>query len=345
MTFGLSVGKHPAAPVPSRVSPISGAATLLTFVLLALGLVSSIVTQFNLTTLPNVIPLVLGVAVLDLVIQLVPQTRTVAAVRILLYGILYLVITVVCGILAAYAMQRFAFPLQDQLLTGLDRALALDWPGYAHWVDRHAAVQSIFHFTYYTISPQIALPVVVFAFSNRPEEARVYLLAFAIAFTLTIIISALMPALGPEMFVDRATFGDLRFSGATPFDHLMHLRGAGPLVMTDPPGGIGTFPSFHATVAVLTPLTLRRYPRLFAALLVLDAAMLGATVSEGAHYFSDVVAGSWMAFFAYAMAQRIIKVEDRALHHHGNRSMRADHGVRLEMASAGPNACQVPPIA
>jgi len=82
-------------------------------------------------------------------------------------------------------------------------------------------------------------------------------------------------------------------------------------MLADPPGGIATFPSFHATVAILAPLALRRHPRILAGLLVLDAAMLGGTVTEGAHYFIDVVAGIGMAFFAYALARRVIAVEDR----------------------------------
>jgi membrane-associated phospholipid phosphatase len=312
MSLGLTAGKDRMA-ARARQSPVSASATILTFVLLVAGLASSIATQFNLSTLPDVAPLVVVVLVLDVIGDFVPQTRIVQTARMLLYGILYLVITVVCGVLAAYAMQRFAFPLQDDLLARVDRALGLDWAGYAHWVDGHATIQSIFHFAYWTISPQIALPVVVFAFANRLGEARAYLLAFAIAFVLTIFISALVPAVGPEMFVDRTGFDALQFSGATPYDHMMQLRASGPLVMTDPPGGIGTFPSFHATVAILTPLALRGFPRLFIALIVLNAAMLGATVSEGAHYFSDVIAGSLMAVFAYAAARRLIAVEDRVL--------------------------------
>ena len=62
----------------------------------------------------------------------------------------------------------------------------------------------------------------------------------------------------------------------------------------------------------MTPLALRGFPRIFTALLVLDAAMLGGTVTEGAHYFSDVIAGSAMAFLAYALARRILRLEDRS---------------------------------
>jgi hypothetical protein len=38
-----------------------------------------------------------------------------------------------------------------------------------------------------------------------------YLLAFTIAFIVTIVVSALMPAAGPIAFVDRETFNILQF--------------------------------------------------------------------------------------------------------------------------------------
>jgi membrane-associated phospholipid phosphatase len=303
-----------AATPRSRISPISASAGVLTLGLLTIWLASSIATKFSLTSLPNNILLIMGVVVVDALSRLAPRTRIVDAIQTALYGYLYLTITITCGVLAAYSMQRFAFPLQDQVLANVDRALGLKWSDFAHWVDGHVAVQTVFHWAYDTISGQILLPLLVFTVFNRPSELRAYLLGFAIAFTFTIVISALVPAAGPIAFVDRATFGVLQFTGATPLDHLMRLREAGPLIMDDFPGGIATFPSFHATIATLTPLTLRGHPRIFVALLILDAAMLGGTVTEGAHYFSDVLAGICMAFFAHAMAKRIIRVEDRSFH-------------------------------
>jgi hypothetical protein len=311
MNAGLLVRKYRGALVESRTSPISRSAVLLTFGLGTIALVASIITKFTFASLPNIMPLVIGVAILDVVTRLLPQTRFVEAIRTILYGALYLVITILCGIVAAYAMQRFAFPLQDQLLAKIDMALGLSWLDYANWVDRHDQIQRVFRFAYDTIQVQIALPLVVLAFSKQQNEVRVYLLAFTLAFIVTIVISALMPAAGPIGSVDRSGFAMLQFTGATPLDHLMRLREAGTLILTDPPGGIATFPSFHATVAVLTPLTLRHHPRILVGLLVLNAAMLGGTATEGAHYFIDVVAGIGMAFFAYLLASRIIRLEDR----------------------------------
>jgi membrane-associated phospholipid phosphatase len=312
MNLSLLARQYRWAIIQSRISPISRSASLLTFGLVTIGLVTSIATKFTLTSLPNIMPLIVYVVVLDVLSQFAPQSRIVEAVQTLLYGVLYLVITILCGVLAAYALQRLAFPLQDQLLARADMALGLNWPDFAHWVDKHAVIQRTFHFAYDTIKVQIALPLIVLAFSDRRSEVRTYLLAFAIAFIATIFVSALMPAAGPIAFVDRTAFDILQFTGATPLDHLMRLREAGPLILNDPPGGIATFPSFHATVAVLTPLTLRRYRPIFIALLILNAAMLAATVTEGAHYFIDVFAGGCMAFFAHALAKHAIRVEDRS---------------------------------
>ena len=297
MNFSLPAHKYHPATNQSRVSPISGSASLLTLGLGTVGLTTSIITKFSLVSLPNITLLVVGVVVLDVLSQFAPHPRIAETIQIALYGFLYLAVTIVCGILAAYAMQRFALPLQDQFFTSVDRALGLNWSDYAYWVDGHVVIQTIFHFAYNTISGQILLPLVVLTFSNRLSELRAYLLAFAIAFAVTIIVSALLPAAGPIVFVDRETFNVLQFTGATPVDQLMRLREGGPLIMSDAPGGIATFPSFHATIAILTPLALRSFPRIFVPLLVLDAAMLGGTVTEGAHYFSDILAGASMAFF------------------------------------------------
>jgi membrane-associated phospholipid phosphatase len=326
--MNLPALRYRPAIIQSRVSPISGTAVFLTLALAAIALVSSTVTKFGFTSLPNIMPLVVVVVILDVLSQFAPQVRIVEGMRTVLYGILYLLATIVCGMLAAYSMQRFAFPLQDQLLASADRALGFEWLDFAHWVDGHAVIQTIIHFAYDSIRDQITLPLIVLGFTNRLSEVRTYLLAFAIAFIFTIIISALMPAAGPIAFVDRATFDILRFTGATPLDHLMRLREAGPLIMNDPPGGIATFPSFHATVAILTPLTLRGYPRIFAGLLILNAAMLVGTVTEGAHYFIDILAGTAMAFFAHVMAKRIIKVEDRSRQHHHERPVSREDAVQ-----------------
>ena len=316
MRIARVIANHFSAISQPRVSPVSGAACFMTFVLLTVGIAASAATRFDLASLPNIVLLIIGVLIVDvLLIHFAPRLRLVESVQAVLYGILYLVTTSVCAVLAAYSLQRLAFPLRDQFLEHADLALGLNWFAYAQWVDKHRVVQEIFHAAYYSIWPQALLPVLLLPFFHRLDEARIYILAFAVALTLTIFISALMPAIGPIVFFDRASFDILQFTGATPLDQLLRLREAGPLIQNEFPGGIATFPSFHATMAVLTPLALRAHRRIFVALLVLNGAMLGSTVTEGAHYFIDIIAGIGMAFLAYPLARRIIGVEDRVFQH------------------------------
>lgn len=292
--------------IQNRTSPISREAALLTLFMAAVALIVSLWTELKFTALPNVIALTAGVLVLDIFSQFAPPTRMVRSVQCMLFGVLYLAITCFCAILAAYATQRFTLPLQDQFFVRTDLALGVDWFDVVRWVDGRPAAHEILRLAYGTMSAQIALPVMVLAFLGSTDDVRKYLLSFAIALTVTIAISTLLPAAGPIALVDRATFHVMQFTGATPVDHLIQLRSAGALIINDRLAGIATFPSFHATIAVLTPLTLRRYRGIFLVLLAVDAAMLCATVTEGAHYVTDVLGGICIAFAACVAANRIL---------------------------------------
>ena len=278
----------------------------LTLFLAAAALTIGMWTQLGFAFLPNLLPLTMGVLAIDIFCQFAPPTRTVRAVQSLLFGVLYLAITCFCGILAAYASQRFSLPLQDRLLQSTDLALGANWFDIVHWVDDRPVVHEILRLAYGTMSIQIALPAVVLAFAARTEDVSKYLLSFAIALAVTITISAFVPAAGPIAVVDRAAFHVMQFTGATPVDHLMLLRTAGPVTISDRLAGIATFPSFHATIAILTPLTLRRYRVIFFVLVIVDAAMFVSTITEGAHYVTDLFGGTIMAFAAWFLANRII---------------------------------------
>jgi hypothetical protein len=84
-----------------RLSPVSCTALVLTLALGLIGLVSSIATKFNLASLPNIIVAIVAIVVLDVLSQAAPPTRVIATIQILLYGLLYLMVTCVCGVLAA----------------------------------------------------------------------------------------------------------------------------------------------------------------------------------------------------------------------------------------------------
>jgi membrane-associated phospholipid phosphatase len=307
-----------------------------TCALAAVGLGISLGTQLTFAVLPNILPLVLGVVVWEMLSYFAPQSRVSRTGRFIVYGFLFLVMTCIFAVIAAYAVQRIALPLQDKLFTDVDAALGMHWFAIARWVDDHPAVAAVFFWAYLSMGWQIALPLFVLAAVERLGEVRVYLLAIAIALVITTIVSGLLPAESPIALVDRPTFRVLHFTGATPIDHLTRLRTMVPLTLTEGLGGIVSFPSFHATVALLTPLMLRRYAYLLGPLLVVDALMLCATVTEGAHYGTDVVAGSFVAFIAYALARRLVRAEAWLFHFRRKRaSGRADRAAPTGQVGAG----------
>jgi FtsH-binding integral membrane protein len=321
-----------SALIQYRTSPISRAAATFTLALAAIALITAIWTRLAFVDLPNMMPLVAAVFVLDVLCQFTAQSRNIRAIQTILHGVLYLAITCFCGVLAAYATQRFAFPLQDRQLEAADLALGVNWFDIVHWVDHRPVVHAVLKAAYYTMSAQIALPVVILAFSDRTNEVRQYLLSFVIALTITIIVAAFLPAASPMALVDQATFHVLRFTGATPVEHLMHLRSAAPLTICGGLGGIIRFPSFHATVAILTPLTLRGYRGLFPALLILDAAVLCSTITEGAHYAVDIPAGVGVAFAACFLAKLVLGTNDYSS---AGNEIQAGDAVSRRYVSAG----------
>jgi ABC-type glycerol-3-phosphate transport system permease component len=120
----------------NRTTPISRAGMIVTFSLAAAALTTAMAKKLEFVALPNLIPLITAVFIVDVLCQLAPQTSLVRAVQTVLYSLLYLVITCFCGVLAAYSTQRFAFPLRDQFLASADHlAFGVNWTDIVHWVD------------------------------------------------------------------------------------------------------------------------------------------------------------------------------------------------------------------
>ena len=57
--------------------------------------------------------------------------------------------------------------------------------------------------------------------------------------------------------------------------------------------------------------------------------MLAGTITEGAHYFTDLFAGTAMAFFAYALANRIIALEDRSFQYRPTVDITSAQGLAI----------------
>ncbi len=263
-------------------------------------------TGLTLPSFPDSSLFFVAVIALDLYCRFAASSFISRVAPIFVYSLIYLVATSLAGIFASYATQRLAMPLQDELFLSLDRWLGVDWLAFVHYVDDRPLLAKWLREAYASMAAQIITPVVVLVALERIHELRVYLLSFAIALTATIVIAAFLPASSAVTLVDGSLFHELRFGGRTPLDHLARLREAAPLNLENSTiGGLLSFPSFHAVVGALTPLSLRSVRPVFYVLCVVDAALLLGTVTEGGHYAVDPIGGVAVAYLSYRMARRI----------------------------------------
>jgi PAP2 superfamily len=203
----------------------------------------------------------------------------------------------------SYLAASLGLPLHDAAFDAADRALGLDWPRLVAWMNHHGSVQAVLRVAYLSLAVQMAVVVLALAFMGRLIWLRIFLLTFALSALFTIAVSALLPAQGAwghygvEVTATSAIVPVIESSW--PVFHGLR-DGSFRLLTGIGSEGIITFPSLHATLAVIVAVALWPVPivRWFA--IVVNAAMLVATPFEGSHYFVDVIAGIAIAVVCWA---------------------------------------------
>ena len=184
-----------------------------------------------------------------------------------------------------------------------------DWRWYLDAVNDRPWLAAMLGLAYESFQLQLIVVPVALGFTGRTRALRTFVLSFALAAFVTVLVSAFVPAV--EMWVHLglhpADFLNIPSTGA---DHraavLRALRyGTDRSVALDNIEGIITFPSFHSVVAVLVaaclwPIRILRWPAL-----ALDVLMLAATPIYGGHYLVDVMAGTAVAVASLASARLV----------------------------------------
>ncbi|MEA2988052.1 MAG: hypothetical protein QOG83_763 [Alphaproteobacteria bacterium] len=208
-----------------------------------------------------------------------------------------------------YVAAATNFPLQDANLLAIDRALGLDWRAYVAFVNDRPLLAAWLSYGYTMIRwPIFAIPVVLAA-AYRYQRLEEFTFSFAVGLIATTIVSALVPAIGvyQEIGLDPATLANLE-----PRAYLDQVRDLAPvrdgtLRQLDLFGlaGIVTFPSFHATSAVLYAWALWPVRWMRPIALLANIAMLASTPIDGGHYFVDLAAGVAVAVLAMLAARAV----------------------------------------
>lgn len=197
-----------------------------------------------------------------------------------------------------YLTATLAAPLADSRLAGFEAALGFDWKAWLGFLAAHPDLSHGLALAYHSSGPQVGLVVIALSAVSRVSRLWAYARLFSLALLASVLLSALWPAVGPYAFYQPQAYpaGHLETVGALwHLDALQALReGTMATLALSEIRGLVTFPSFHAALAVLTAWALAPVPVLGPLALLLNAAIIVATVGAGGHYLPDVAAGTLM---------------------------------------------------
>lgn len=212
-------------------------------------------------------------------------------------GLLLFIAISLVGTLSSYLIARLSWaPFADDLLYRADLMLGFDWrlafPAYVELPDIH----NFLRLCYASIAYSPILILFGLAANGMEKRACQFLIAFAIALGVTMVLFAFLPAKAALEFLWNTKPEYMPLYGANASKTILGLRnGLISEVPIDKLIGLVTFPSFHAVSAVLFiwaswPLKWIRWP-----VLVINLGMVVSTPIEGTHYLVDVIAGCLLA--------------------------------------------------
>ncbi|MET3828008.1 membrane-associated phospholipid phosphatase [Sphingomonas sp. PvP055] len=212
------------------------------------------------------------------------------------------------GVVLSYALAAHAAPLWDDVFAAADRRLGFDWHAIFAVADRSPALLWIGGVAYHSLTLQMIVCIVALAATDRIGTLRTTVAAAILTGFATILISAFMPALG-NVF-DPAAYHLLWPSVAwIEQDMLLGLRdGSWRTVDLTQLMGIVSFPSYHATLAVILAWAQRDLRGWRVAATVWAGVTILATPLFGGHYGVDVLAGLAMAVLGLAVAPGLARL-------------------------------------
>jgi membrane-associated phospholipid phosphatase len=164
-------------------------------------------------------------------------------------------------------------------------------------------------YAYASLMHQPAILILVLGLAGRADRLQSFVLAWAAALAITVLIFPLLPAVGGYLHYG-LTPRDFPFIKVpAPFMYgkvLMAFRDGSALALDRLAlEGIVAFPSFHTAAGILLAwgfwvVRWVRWPAL-----ALNGAMIASCPFVGAHYLIDIVAGGLVAWAAIILARRI----------------------------------------
>lgn len=219
----------------------------------------------------------------------------------------------VIGGLAAYRTQYIVFHigrelgLIDSSLASLDNMLGFNWTGYFTWVVGHPITNVILEIAYKSIWVQPLFLSAAFILFSRFENFGRLQISLPLSFALVVMIATILPALGAYQFhnmtLDHHPGVRLEFTdGMTAPIKWLRQAQLPPTLPNFADFRVITFPSWHASAAVIFTLSFWAVPFGRWPGVLLNLLMLAATPVHGSHYLTDMIVGAGLGGTAFALA-------------------------------------------
>ncbi|MEQ1577005.1 MAG: phosphatase PAP2 family protein [Hyphomicrobium sp.] len=220
---------------------------------------------------------------------------------------LYLMAFTAIAVPLCFLAFSLRFPMQDEAFAAIDQAMGFDW----HWLLRltndHPALGKILIWSYDSFVVQMFVLVALLSIMGRTHELWDFAVLVTLTCLITIVISGLVPSVGPYAYYNPAPASFDALNQLLPGVGRFHVANvvalqSGQLPVLDLAGnhGLVTFPSYHAVLALTLTYAVRGIRVLFIPALVVNGLMLVSTLPVGGHYFVDLVGG--LAIFLSVVA-------------------------------------------
>ena len=186
-------------------------------------------------------------------------------------------------------------PLIDTELARLDVLLfGFEWDATARWLADRPMLDQVLQAAYFSAAYQAIAVLLIGSIADPTDRNGEFLWTFGIGLILTCAVFVFTPALGKVGHVGGY------------IDTLTTIRsGLWTVLDYSRAEGIVTFPSFHATLAVLFVYAVRRHRWVLVVFVPLNVLLIAATPTVGGHYLVDLPAGAIVAVASIAVTRAL----------------------------------------
>jgi len=209
-------------------------------------------------------------------------------------------------------------PLMDGTMAAMDRSIGFNWPATVEAANSSPLLASILTASYGSVLYQVLLVLIFHASMGGQARFFEFAATLVVALFMTTTMSMLVPTAGAYSYYQPQASSYSHFTAVGGFAHLetlRQLRSLAPYEFTlSKLVGLISFPSFHTSLGILIVFAVRR-TFLFLPAVLVNAAMIAATIPEGGHHFMDVIGGAIVAVISIILIRWVGKEADTLRDH------------------------------